>query len=71
MRVAAPVSPKRQLVVLSAQEAAAKVLQEHEALRLTRAEQTAFVKSLLAPPAPSAALRQAASAYKKRRARPA
>jgi len=55
-----------EFVVASAQEAASKVIQEHELIRLSRAEQTAFVKTLLAPPRPGAALRKAAAAYKKR-----
>ena len=54
-----------EFVVASAQEAASKVIQAHELIRLSRAEQTAFVKTLLAPPAPGAGLRKAASAYKK------
>ena len=55
-----------EFVVASAQEAAAKVIQERESIRLSRAEQTAFVKALLAPAPPGAALRKAAAAYKKR-----
>ena len=55
-----------EFVVVSAQEAAAKVIQDHESIRLSRAEQTAFVKTLLAPAAPGASLRKAAAAYKKR-----
>jgi uncharacterized protein (DUF1778 family) len=55
-----------EFVVVSAQEAASKVIQEHESIRLSRAEQTTFVKALLAPAAPGAALRKAASAYKRR-----
>lgn len=55
-----------EFVVASAQEAASKVIQERELIRLSRAEQTAFVKALLAPSAPGAALRKAAAAYKKR-----
>ena len=55
-----------EFVVASAQEAASKVIQDHDLVRLSRAEQTAFVKALLAPPAPGAALRKAAAAYKKR-----
>jgi uncharacterized protein (DUF1778 family) len=54
-----------EFVVASAQEAAAKVIQAHEVIRISRAEQTAFVKSLLAPPAPGARLRKAAAAYKR------
>lgn len=53
-----------EFVVSSAQEAAAKVIQEHESVRLTRAEQAAFVEGLLNPPAPSTRLRQAAKQYK-------
>jgi uncharacterized protein (DUF1778 family) len=54
-----------EFVVASAQEAAAKVIQAHEVIRISRAEQTAFVKSLLALPAPGARLRKAAAAYKR------
>jgi uncharacterized protein (DUF1778 family) len=58
-----------EFVMASAQEAASKVIQEHERIRLSRAEQTAFVKTLLAPPAPGSALRNAAAAFKKRHSR--
>jgi uncharacterized protein (DUF1778 family) len=54
-----------EFVVASAQEAAAKVIQDHETIRLSRAEQTAFVKALLAPASPGTGLRKAAAAYKK------
>jgi uncharacterized protein (DUF1778 family) len=54
-----------EFVVASAQEAANRVIQEHEAVRLSRAEQVAFVSALLKPPAPSARLRRAAAAYRK------
>jgi uncharacterized protein (DUF1778 family) len=54
-----------EFVVASAQEAASRILQEHEAIRLNRAEQIAFVTALLDPPAPNARLRQAAAAYRK------
>jgi uncharacterized protein (DUF1778 family) len=53
-----------EFVVASAQEAATKVIQEHERIRLTQAEQTAFVKTLLNPPAPSKRLQAAAKIYK-------
>jgi uncharacterized protein (DUF1778 family) len=53
-------------VVATAQDAAAKVIQDHELIRLSRAEQTVFVKALLSPPAPGAGLRKSAAAYKKR-----
>lgn len=55
-----------EFVVASAHEAASKVIEDHELIRLTRAEQTTFVRSLLASPAPGSALRKAAAAYKKR-----
>ena len=55
-----------EFVVASAQEAAAKVIQEHETMRLSRAEQIAFVTALLAPPKPGARLRQAAARYRAR-----
>lgn len=54
-----------EFVVASAQEAASRVIDAHEAIRLSKAEQAAFVKNLLDPPAPSKRLRQAAAAYKK------
>ena len=41
------------------------VIQEHETIRLSRAEQIAFVSALLKPPAANARLRQAAAAYRK------
>lgn len=54
-----------EFVVVSAQEAATKVILEHDSLRLSKVEQTAFVRALLDPPAPSARLRQAAQTYRK------
>jgi uncharacterized protein (DUF1778 family) len=54
-----------EFVVASAQEAAAKVIQEHEALRLSRAEQIAFVSALLDPPVPADRLRKAAADYRR------
>ena len=53
-----------EFVVTSAQDAAARVIQEHESIRLTQAEQTTFVQALLNPTAPSQRLRQAAEDYK-------
>ncbi len=53
-----------EFVVASAQEAAAKLIQEHEAIRLTRKEQIAFVSALLNPPPPGARLRKAAAKYR-------
>jgi uncharacterized protein (DUF1778 family) len=51
-------------VVASAQEAAARVIREHETIRLLRAEQLAFVNALLKPRAPTARLRKAAAKYR-------
>jgi uncharacterized protein (DUF1778 family) len=56
-----------EFVVASAQEAAAKVIRAHESIQLTRAEQTAFVKGLLAPAEPGVALRKAAALRKRPR----
>lgn len=54
-----------EFVVASAQEAAAKVIQEHETIHLSRADQIAFVSALLDPPAPDERLRQAAANYRR------
>lgn len=54
-----------EFVVASAQDAASRVIQEQETIRLSRAEQIAFVSALLKPPAANARLRQAAAAYRK------
>jgi uncharacterized protein (DUF1778 family) len=54
-----------EFVLASAQEAAAKVIQEHETIRLSRSEQIAFVTALLKPRAPNARLRKAAERYRK------
>lgn len=54
-----------EFVVASAQDAAKRVIQEHETIRLSRAEQIAFVSALLKPPAANARLRRAAAAYRK------
>lgn len=54
-----------EFVVASAQEAAAKVIQEHEAIHLSRADQIAFVSALLDPPPPADRLRQAAADYRR------
>lgn len=55
-----------EFVVASAQEAATKIIEAHEAIRLLRQEQHAFVASLLDPPAPNAKLRQAAATYRRK-----
>lgn len=53
-----------EFVVASAQEAAAKVIQEYETIQLSRTEQIAFVTALLKPRAPNARLRKAAAKYR-------
>ena len=54
-----------EFVVVSAQEAANRVIQDHETIRLSRTEQIAFVTALLNPSPPNERLRQAAAAYRK------
>ena len=54
-----------EFVVASAQEAAARVIQEHETIRLSRSEQVAFVTALLNPAPPNARLKRAAALYRK------
>jgi uncharacterized protein (DUF1778 family) len=51
-------------VVSSAQEAARRIIQEHEVMLLNARDREVFVKALLAPPAPNAKLRRAARRYK-------
>ncbi len=53
-----------EFVVASAQEAASRVIEAHETITLTRAQQTTFVQALLNAPAPGPKLRKAAKAYK-------
>ncbi len=53
-----------EFVVESAQAAALRVIQEHEHLRLSQAEQIAFVTALLNPVAPNDRLRKAAANYR-------
>ena len=54
-----------EFVVASAQEAAGRVIQEHDTIRLSRTEQIAFVSALLNPRPPNARLRKAAATYRK------
>lgn len=54
-----------EFIVASAQEAAVRLIEEHETIRLSRADQIAFVTALLDPPAPSERLRQAAADYRR------
>lgn len=55
-----------EFVVASAQDAARRVIAEHEAICLSREEQSAFVQALLKPPKPNARLERAAKAYRQR-----
>lgn len=53
-------------LVASAQDAATRVIQEHETIRLTKTDRTAFVSALLNPPAPNARLAKAAKGYRQK-----
>ncbi len=53
-----------EFVVASAQEAAARIIQAHETIALTRDEQIRFVSALLDAPAPNARLSKAARQYR-------
>jgi uncharacterized protein (DUF1778 family) len=55
-----------ELVVASAQDAARRVIAEHESIRLSREGQLAFVQALLNPSEPNAHLKRAAKAYRQR-----
>lgn len=55
-----------EFVVTSAQDAARRVIAEHESIRLSLEEQLAFVQALLQPPEPNALLKRAAKAYLRR-----
>mgnify|MGYP001366501337 FL=1 len=55
-----------EFVVASAQDAARRVIAEHESIRLSREEQLAFVQALLNPPEPNARLRRAAKSYRQK-----
>lgn len=55
-----------EFVVASAQDAARRVIAEHESFRLSREEQLAFVQTLLNPPSPNVRLKRAAKAYRQR-----
>jgi uncharacterized protein (DUF1778 family) len=51
-------------VVSTVQEAAKNLVLEHELLQLNATQSRAFVETLLQPPQPNKALRQAASEYR-------
>lgn len=55
-----------ELVIDSTQEAAAKIVREHEVIRLSRHEQVAFVSALLMPSEPGARLKQAVQSYRQK-----
>ena len=55
-----------ELVIDSTQEAAAKIVREHEVVRLSREEQVAFVSALLAPSKPGARLKKAVQSYRQK-----
>lgn len=53
-----------EFVVASAQEAAQRIIDEHENIRLSRDEQVLFVSALLSPAEPVDRLRQAVAQYR-------
>ncbi|MBU2722741.1 DUF1778 domain-containing protein [Acidithiobacillus ferridurans] len=55
-----------EFVIDSTQEAAAKIVQEHEVIRLSREEQVAFVSALLAPSEPGARIDKAVRSYRQK-----
>ena len=55
-----------ELVIDSTQEAAAKIVQEHEVIRLSRQEQVAFVSALLTSSEPGARLKKAVQSYRQK-----
>ena len=55
-----------ELVIDSTQEAAAKIVQEHEVIRLSREEQVAFVNALLTPGEPGVRIKRAVQNYRQK-----
>ena len=55
-----------EFVIDSTQEAANRVVQEYELIRLAREEQMAFASALLDPTAPGDRLRRAAATYRRK-----
>jgi uncharacterized protein (DUF1778 family) len=53
-------------MIQNADEAAIRTIQEYESWALTVRDRDAFVKALLHPPSPNAALRKAAQRYRQR-----
>jgi uncharacterized protein (DUF1778 family) len=58
-----------ELVIDSTQEAAARIVQEHEVIRLSREEQIAFVSALLAPVEPGPRIKEAVRRYRQKAGR--
>ncbi len=52
-------------VVAAAQDAANRAIAEVQLIRLSVADQAAFAQAIAAPPAPNAALKKAAAAYRR------
>lgn len=52
-------------IVSTLQEAASRIVQEHEILRLVQKDKRTFISSLVNPPKPSKRLMKAAERYKK------
>ncbi len=55
-----------ELVIDSTQEAAAKIVQEHEVIRLSREEQMTFVSALLTLAEPGARIKKAVQSYRQK-----
>lgn len=55
-----------ELVIDSTQEAAMKIVREHEVISLSREEQIAFVSAMLTPAEPGARLRKAVQKYRQK-----
>ncbi|MGC9207975.1 DUF1778 domain-containing protein [Acidithiobacillus sp.] len=55
-----------ELVIESTQEAATRIVQEHEVIRLSREEQITFVSALLAPSEPGMRIRKAVRSYRQK-----
>lgn len=52
-------------ILSASQEAANKVIREHEVITLTAQESENFIKALMNPPAPNAALKKAVQRHRK------
>lgn len=55
-----------EFMIQNADEAAIRTIQEYESWALATRDRDAFVKALLHPPSPNAALRKAAQRYRQR-----